>query len=1025
MKYIIYNILFLVAMVAAIAHSLEFEQKLAPSSVEGDVEMERFLKKKGGKKKKNNKKKNQPKAAGGGTKSGGGKQIVTRAGRSGPSGSSGKQNEAWKKDPKRNTPEAKHECRKKGAEADAKNDSWKKLSKLARNSKATKAEKEAARKKWKELKEAKREAKKAAKLARKAKDKVKKKAKRNKKKTKQPKTETAEIIGGQCVADHVCATVRGDPHLTTYDGLKFDCQGHGEFVLAKSMHTAFEIQARFELTGRTDKSVSITKAVSIDTGVVGAPQFDVFVEEVEGVCVLNYYANGTLTDFGEDGKLWDGIDFQADIDVGRDVVDYVYFTGSGVMYTVMAKKGSFGCVMNSKICLPPKMVQEEKIIGLLGTPDGNSGDDFMSAFGTDLKHGGNTGLRDAYDYCTREWCVHNEDDSIFGYEGETKWADYYGCAEAYDPSAEQKVAEASPECVTCCQPLHGKVENEACLLECMEGGEDGATDCKIEIENEETLADVEKKCPDTTPPEERSGGPDPAPPKDGKEFDGNQDCEMLGFDFGWKNDGCGVMDGAFIDMDESTGKDIACDVEDAIGSVKVECSGGKGTSKTATITPSLDAYVILKAGKIGTIYKLAGQTEVELNSGTHNGLNKVQDISHMEFCFNCAVPAPAPGPDSGPEPTPKTVPVCVEKEGTFTMEEILEANAGKHFKPGAEVVIDGVTYTLGTEKCDLLKMVPVCLEHEDGSSTMKKILESQADGLLKPGDEVEILGVTYKLSSICEVETETPQGKSAPPPTNKGGVSGDPHFKTWTGDKYDYHGECDLVLVDHPSFMDGLGLRVHIRTTRVKYFSYIEQVAVQIGEDVLEFNNDVDNFLINGEIPEANRKHHRTYLGGFVVRRDTKSISIRLHDEGRQDLHVAKIDLHARRNGFPHVIVDGGNTEIFKGSLGLLGDWETGKRIARDGETELGGHDATDFALEWQVQDTEPALFQESRFPQYPTTCTPPAARIENRLGSSAFQKEAEEACAHWKEDKEDCIFDVIATRDVLVAEEGHIVHVE
>ena len=223
--------------------------------------------------------------------------------------------------------------------------------------------------------------------------------------------------------------------------------------------------------------------------------------------------------------------------------------------------------------------------------------------------------------------------------------------------------------------------------------------------------------------------------------------------------------------------------------------------------------------------------------------------------------------------------------------------------------------------------------------------------------------------------------------------------------------------------MDGLGLRVHIRTTRVKYFSYIEKVAVQIGEDVLEFDNDVENFLINGVLAEANHKHHKTHVGGFVVRRDPKALSIRLHDEGRHDHHVAKIDLHTRKNGFPAVIVDGGNTEIFRGSLGLLGDWATGKRLARDGETELNGDDATAFALEWQVRDDEPMLFKDARFPQYPTTCTPPAKQLTNRLGVSNFQKEAEAACAHWKEDIEDCIFDVIATRDILVAEEGHIVH--
>jgi len=272
-------------------------------------------------------------------------------------------------------------------------------------------------------------------------------------------------------------------------------------------------------------------------------------------------------------------------------------------------------------------------------------------------------------------------------------------------------------------------------------------------------------------------------------------------------------------------------------------------------------------------------------------------------------------------------------------------------------------------------------------------------------------------------QTESPEApeliKLEDTPTDSQGPasgSGDPHFKTWTGDKYDYHGECDLVLVDHPAFSNDLGLKIHIRTSRVKYFSFISNIAVQIGDDVLEFDNDVENFLINGEKVPPQHKHVRTLLGGFHVRRDPKAISIRF------DNHIkSKIDLIQRKNGWPAVVVDGAETEIFKGSLGLLGDWENGKRLARDGKTEMNDSDATNFALEWQVRDTEPMLFKEARFPQYPRTCTPPTKNLSKRLGASNFEKVAQKACAHWKEDIEDCIFDVIATRDIKVAEEGHI----
>ena len=227
-------------------------------------------------------------------------------------------------------------------------------------------------------------------------------------------------------------------------------------------------------------------------------------------------------------------------------------------------------------------------------------------------------------------------------------------------------------------------------------------------------------------------------------------------------------------------------------------------------------------------------------------------------------------------------------------------------------------------------------------------------------------------------------------------------------------------------------MKLHIRTTRVRYFSFIEKIALQIGTDVLEFANDAEKFFINGEMAESNKKHHKTMLGGFVVRRDPNALSVRLRDGSgpHKRMGAAKIDFHTRKNGFPAVVVDGGSSDIFQGSLGLLGEWSTGKRVGRDGKTEFivdGPADedgATAFALEWQVRENEPMLFHDSRFPQFPYTCTPPAKR-SGRLGDSALRKEAEEACSHWKEDKDDCIFDVIATRDVLVAGEGHIVHVE
>jgi hypothetical protein len=263
--------------------------------------------------------------------------------------------------------------------------------------------------------------------------------------------------------------------------------------------------------------------------------------------------------------------------------------------------------------------------------------------------------------------------------------------------------------------------------------------------------------------------------------------------------------------------------------------------------------------------------------------------------------------------------------------------------------------------------------------------------------------------------SDEPEATEPPALPTVSQVSGDPHFKTWTGEKFDYHGECDLVLIDHPEFDNGLGLRLHVRTTRVSYYSFMEEIALQIGDDVLQFTNDVEKFHVNGEEVAPQQKYVKTKLGPYTVHRYKRAISVKFDQQ-----KGAKIDFKTRSVGFPTVVVDGGETDVFKGSYGLLGDYNSGKKLARDGMTEL--DDPTEFALEWQVRDTEPMLFLESRFPQFPTQCIPPAKMMGNRLGRSHMEKVAEEACKNWKEDeRDDCIFDVIATRNIAVAADGDV----
>lgn len=150
------------------------------------------------------------------------------------------------------------------------------------------------------------------------------------------------------------------------------------------------------------------------------------------------------------------------------------------------------------------------------------------------------------------------------------------------------------------------------------------------------------------------------------------------------------------------------------------------------------------------------------------------------------------------------------------------------------------------------------------------------DSFLPPGTNFAFSD-TYDQASSTDAQASTTDDRT-------GGGGGDPHFKTWTGIKYDYHGECDLVLVNNPSFADGLGLRVHIRTVRVGYFSYIERTAIKIGDDVLEFANR-KSWTLNGEEAMTGRQH----IGGFEMFKFKKAISIRLDNKSK-----TKIDLFDR-----------------------------------------------------------------------------------------------------------------------------------
>lgn len=252
------------------------------------------------------------------------------------------------------------------------------------------------------------------------------------------------------------------------------------------------------------------------------------------------------------------------------------------------------------------------------------------------------------------------------------------------------------------------------------------------------------------------------------------------------------------------------------------------------------------------------------------------------------------------------------------------------------------------------------------------------------------------------------------------GGCGDPHFKTWQNEHYQYHGQCDLVLVKDATFADGLGLDIHIRTKLVRHWSYIKTAVIRIGNDILEiegsgkrFDKEV-HFWMNYEY-----QGNLTEFAGFPV--TIKADGSKLHK------NRIEIDLSSKYPGEKIVLstfkefvkVDFANPSVnaFGNTVGLLGDYTTGKTLARDGATVL--DDFTDLGREWQVLPSDKKLFHKSSAPQFPELCIEPedprGDRVRRLDESSVTEEQAEEACAGIKDEYDhlDCIYDIIATQDV------------
>lgn len=257
------------------------------------------------------------------------------------------------------------------------------------------------------------------------------------------------------------------------------------------------------------------------------------------------------------------------------------------------------------------------------------------------------------------------------------------------------------------------------------------------------------------------------------------------------------------------------------------------------------------------------------------------------------------------------------------------------------------------------------------------------------------------------------------------GAGGDPHFKLWSGDYFDYHGQCDLVLVNAPDFNEGQGLAIHIRTTTRYDYSFIESAAIRIGDtDVLEVSSYGEHALDGVDDAVLFQEH----IAGFaidhqVLNKKSQLITVDLGDNQKAIFKTFK--------DWVSISLESPKAKNFRSATGMMGDFATGEKIGRDGFTTFSDLELNDFGQEWQVQPNEPKLFQTmDRSPQSDAgqQCMLPgsgkSASAGRRLAgveNTVTQEEAEEACQHMTsvQAREMCVYDVMASGDLDVAQAG------
>ena len=243
-----------------------------------------------------------------------------------------------------------------------------------------------------------------------------------------------------------------------------------------------------------DRSVTGTRDGTCGDPITIPPLSDEAEENFHGEigrrCPLVMHVNGTLQDISEynysgktNGFLYNGKndDFSVKMENNKIIVSYKLQSGDYAQVELQAAgKGPgelWSCHWNTYICLPASEQDEfEKGgLGLLGTPDGNRTNDFMTPEGVMVPISGEPfgpkRNKAAHEYCYDNWCV-SQKDSLMTYSGKQTYNDVKCEKEDFiDFNIHENCANNPFECIAVCKAHHSHYRY-GCQIDCCNGDDE-------------------------------------------------------------------------------------------------------------------------------------------------------------------------------------------------------------------------------------------------------------------------------------------------------------------------------------------------------------------------------------------------------------------------------------------------------------------------------------------------------------------------------------------------------------------------